>query len=154
MANRTEHAFVGVLAGAVYAALWSTQRAQTDELGRFAEFLGGVFGGYVGGVLPDQLEPATSPKHRQMMHSFLVLVGVAGTSLVTARAHCRAQAHTYRQRRLAKLLGGVVSNEDWLGEFVWSFLAGFTSGVQAGYVSHLLLDARTPASLPLIGIRV
>ncbi|PYU90685.1 MAG: hypothetical protein DMG25_16690 [Acidobacteria bacterium] len=35
-------------------------------------------------------------------------------------------------------------------EFLWRFLAGFTNGLAAGYVSHLALDAATPRSIPLL----
>jgi membrane-bound metal-dependent hydrolase YbcI (DUF457 family) len=35
-------------------------------------------------------------------------------------------------------------------EFLWRFLAGALGGFQAGYASHLVLDAATPMSLPLV----
>jgi hypothetical protein len=35
-------------------------------------------------------------------------------------------------------------------ELFWRFLAGFTNGLAAGYVSHLALDAATPRSIPLL----
>lgn len=38
-------------------------------------------------------------------------------------------------------------------ELFWRFLTGFTSGLAAGYVSHLALDAVTPRSIPLLSNR-
>jgi len=37
-----------------------------------------------------------------------------------------------------------------LAECFWRFLAGFTNGLAAGYISHLILDAATPRSIPLL----
>jgi hypothetical protein len=38
-------------------------------------------------------------------------------------------------------------------ELFWRFLTGFTSGLAAGYVSHLALAAVTPRSIPLLSNR-
>ena len=153
MANRREHVVVGAVAGLAWAGFWVQQRDGADEVGKYTELLGGTVGGYIGGLLPDYLEPATSRYHRQLMHSVATLVGVAFTSLVAARAHCRAQANAYLAQRLSRTATGAVLNEELVGEAAWSFVAGFLSGMQAGYVSHLLLDARTPMRLPLLGLR-
>ena len=37
-------------------------------------------------------------------------------------------------------------------ELFWRFAAGVLTGLQAGYVSHLVLDGCTPSGLPL-GVR-
>lgn len=36
-------------------------------------------------------------------------------------------------------------------ELVFRLAAGFVAGAGAGYLSHLVLDAKTPMSLPLVG---
>jgi hypothetical protein len=39
----------------------------------------------------------------------------------------------------------------WYAEEVfWRFAAGFANGLAAGYVSHIVLDAGTPRSIPLL----
>lgn len=75
--------------------------------------------------LPDILEPATNPHHRQFCHSLVVLAAIGY---------------------------GVKKVYDWkpqgrTGEF-WRVMA-LCAGV--GYISHLVLDGLTPRSLPLIG---
>jgi membrane-bound metal-dependent hydrolase YbcI (DUF457 family) len=75
--------------------------------------------------LPDRLEPAIHPDHRQFFHSlaFAAMVGYA-----TQRA--------YRWQ----------PTEDWQKLLKWlAVLAG------VGYLTHLVCDAVTPRSLPLVG---
>jgi hypothetical protein len=40
----------------------------------------------------------------------------------------------------------------WLSlcEIFWRALAGFANGLPAGYISHLVLDAGTPRSIPFL----
>lgn len=77
------------------------------------------------GTLPDILEPATNPRHRQFMHSvaFAVAVGYGMYKL-------------YRWKPV----------DDW-GKFLQ--FVGLVAG--GAYLVHLAMDACTPASLPLIG---
>jgi membrane-bound metal-dependent hydrolase YbcI (DUF457 family) len=71
----------------------------------------------------DMLEPALSPDHRNVAHSF-----VAGSTLLSfARHRCG------------------VDNCDW-EEFQKILWAAATTG----YLSHLLADASTPRGLPLL----
>jgi membrane-bound metal-dependent hydrolase YbcI (DUF457 family) len=39
----------------------------------------------------------------------------------------------------------------WLVELFWRVIAGVLSGFAAGYASHLVLDAFSPAGLPVVG---
>ncbi|MEY8216422.1 MAG: metal-dependent hydrolase [Colwellia sp.] len=73
----------------------------------------------------DFLEPATNPHHRQFCHSVLT-AGVVSFGLFEAM---KWNANS----TLEKITRGVV------------LIAGFS------YLSHLVLDATTPRSLPLIG---
>ena len=78
----------------------------------------------LGGALalaPDALEPASTPNRRKFFHSFSVLVGV-----------------TYADYRI--LRSSALTDHGKL-----CLLAAST-----GYVSHLLMDAVTPKSLPVI----
>lgn len=80
--------------------------------------------GYVLGTLPDRIEPATSPNHRQFFHSYTFL------GLV-----CAGMYKTYR----------------WETENEWQSLARFALLAAGGaYMAHLLMDATTPKGLPVI----
>jgi len=85
----------------------------------------GCAGGYCFGTLPDLVEPATNPLHRQFFHSLLF-----------------AGAMAYGLYRLYHWEPG--SPELKVLRFV-----GLIAG--AAYLVHLALDATTKRSLPLIG---
>lgn len=87
--------------------------------------LAGGFAASVLTKLPDLLEPATSPSHRQFFHS------IAFASFLALGLH---RLHQWEPEepadKLWKMLGMVA---------IW------------GYLIHLALDATTAKSLPLIG---
>ncbi len=87
-----------------------------------------VVGGLAGSIftcLPDVLEPATSPNHRDFFHS----VAFAGL-----------------------LVGGMVKLHQWQPEEDWHrLLRGIGLLAGSAYLIHLVLDATTPKSLPLFG---
>jgi len=73
MPNRQTHTKVGVLAGCGFAAY----RGHEQELSNMLlEAIGGGASGYIGSRLPDIIEPALWPGHRQFVHS--VAAGGAG----------------------------------------------------------------------------
>lgn len=75
--------------------------------------------------LPDLLEPATSPNHRQFFHS-LAFAGL--------------------------LVAGFMKLRDWeTKDATEEFLKTLGKLAIAGYLIHLALDATTSKSLPLIG---
>jgi len=77
------------------------------------------------GKLLDVIEPANNPHHRQFFHSCLFLTGVAyGVKQVW---DMKPETEVGRLARPAALITG------------------------GTYISHLLADAITPRSLPLIG---
>ena len=77
--------------------------------------------GLAGAILPDKLEPAFHPHHRKFFHSY-----TAGAGLV----YTKTQIDDFLNRYL---------------DFKYPTYAFFL-----GYASHLILDFRTPKSLPLI----
>lgn len=77
------------------------------------------------GSLPDWIEPATNPHHRQFFHSVAFLCGVG---YVTYRIY-RWQPETPGQQ-IAKWLGVVAGG---------------------AYLVHLACDATTPRSIPMLG---
>ena len=144
----TEHLPAGILAGFVYAA---TRPGQTDDYGSLVEWITGAVGGGFGGLVPDLLEPATNPWHRSMAHSLFAGGGIVAldTQLTRWQSKLREKALEYRECR-AKAPEGIQRFILLLGELLCFALAGLIAGVLAGYVSHLVLDAITPASLPVL----
>lgn len=140
MPDRTTHHVLGVVAGTAAAAFHARTELSDHHL---LEVLGGAIGGLVGGQLPDWIEPATSPRHREAAHSVVLLCVLVATRLASAQSTCREHARAADASALqgpgARFQAGV-----------WRALAGFLVGVQAGYVSHLVADGVTPAGLPLL----
>lgn len=80
-----------------------------------------VFGGVIGAGMPDWIEPAVNPHHRSFMHS--VTGGGFSVSF------------------LQKLL----KNKE-----IHPLIRSFLRSALVGYLSHLVTDAFSPKSLPLI----
>jgi membrane-bound metal-dependent hydrolase YbcI (DUF457 family) len=125
---------------------------EQDGLAILAETAGGALGGWLGGALPDVLEPATSPRHRALCHSWAAATTIltwANARVADAQQYCRDQAqHWERRAASADGLGALFAT---LAALLCHFAAGFFAGLRGGYVSHLVLDAVTPAGLPLRG---
>jgi len=138
MANRPEHVQVGALAGGVVGLLQVLVRG-----GTFGECLaggvGGALSGAAGGRLPDIIEPAVHPNHRGPAHS-VAFAAASTTALVKVQPTWTDLWARQRPATLAQRLS-------------FAFLEGAGAGFGPGYLSHLLLDAQTPKSLPLLGVR-
>jgi membrane-bound metal-dependent hydrolase YbcI (DUF457 family) len=130
MPNKSTHLKAGAMTGAVAGGLYSyiKQRAQINQGKKhdidWGELIGyGILGmvlGTAGGALPDLIEPATNPHHRSFFHS--VVCG----SAVTIGSYQLVQ-----------------------NDFA-DILKLSSTSVSTGYVSHLVLDAKTPYGLPLM----
>ena len=121
MPNCSTHLIAGGLSGLIVAMFDENDNYETVHDSFLAAAIGAV-----SGRLPDILEPALrNPHHRQFFHSVVVLIA-AGYGL--------KKVYEWKP-------------EDNLEAFVRRVLlfAG------AGYISHLLLDAATARSLPIIG---
>ena len=149
MPNGRTHKVVGAIAGGSFALVRS---AGQPAVHRTVETAGGVLAGVGLGMLPDVLEPAIHPGHRSVAHGVVpaVALGVpASRHLDSWQAYLRASAD--RQGALA------MQSQSTLARLWHAFLelllrlaAGALAGALAGYGSHLVLDAFTPRSLPLI----
>lgn len=149
MPNKNEHALIGTAAGGTFAFLRSTDQ---DPLWRLLEAIGGSIGGRVASVLPDLVDPADHPMHREIGHG--VAPGVVlsrwyyGSVCVPAQQHLRAEARLH--------FDAAASETGWraLGHWLWAailvVLSGAVAGALAGYLSHLAADAFTTRSLPLL----
>jgi len=116
------------------------------------EVAGGFLGGALGGMMPDVLEPATSPNHRKLAHSVVMLGTLTLARVVEWQTGCRRRAAEDAEVASSLLLGSKARADAELAAVVWSFFAGFIAGFVAGYASHLGLDATTLRSLPLLGL--
>src|SRR2546421_4330066 len=109
MANAAEHGGVGAAAGGVaYLAMCKYYNRQPT----FGEFLLCVGVGLVAAAVPDLVEPALHPHHRQLAHSFTT----GGLLLKFATEKCSSAC-------------------EW-DEFQKILL----TAASAGYLSHLALD--------------
>ncbi|MCW8966528.1 MAG: metal-dependent hydrolase [Candidatus Pacearchaeota archaeon] len=118
MANGATHYAVGAMTGLAMAINGQQKDEPVDSLSVIATST--VFA-----KLPDILEPAIHPHHRQFFHSiaFLALLGY-----------------------------GLKKAYEWQPEERGSRILRYVAlCAGAGYISHLVLDGLTPRSLPLIG---
>jgi inner membrane protein len=123
MANAAEHNFFGMVTGALTCTVTSNPRTLKELAASLC--VGGVSGA-IGAKLPDLIEPATHPRHRGHFHSVAAGVGV-GVDI--KRIASSADPNETFPERLAR---------------------GAVGATGAGYISHLVLDATTPARLPLL----
>ena len=115
------HSVVGGLSGLAAALYDENEESETIHNPLVATAVGSFFG-----KLPDILEPALrNPNHRQFCHSFVVVVSIGY---------------------------GIKKVYEWKPkDEVDALIRGIALFAGAGYISHLLLDASTPRSLPILG---
>jgi membrane-bound metal-dependent hydrolase YbcI (DUF457 family) len=118
MSNSNEHFKVGAVSAAV---LYITDRMSKQQPIEFWPALGYGLTGGISSLVPDLLEPANSPNHRNFMHSMLFAALLA----------------EYKQQLEQNQ---ALPEKD---KMLWQALI-------TGYWSHLSLDAKTPRGLPLI----
>lgn len=147
MPNRKRHQQVGLWAGASYSAYIARDQEPADIL---LEMIGGGIAGFVAATLPDVLEPAkNNPRHRSVCHSCLALLVVVFLVIERQRHVLREQAQLARDQAKSTDPGGDRTLLV-LKQVAYRLAAGGLAGAQAGYASHLILDAVTPDSLPLL----
>lgn len=147
MPGRKVHTAAGAIVGGAYA--WHKARGESDG-NRLVETGAGILSGALAGRLPDILEPARSPNHRGIAHSLVAGYAVTAVKLDDWSNSCRQRAEHFRQMQLLPNAEPVAQLLYWLAEMFWRIAAGCLNGLQAGYASHLLLDALTPRSLPVV----
>lgn len=149
MPNRRTHRTAGVLGGGALALI--TSHGQ-HPLNRIIETVGGSVAGGVFGELPDIIEPAIHPRHRRFAHS--ATTGIAMTAPCAKKLEYWQKSLRGMADEHAILKTQSLDELDRLWhaflELFFRILAGFIAGAVAGYASHLILDALTPMSLPLV----
>lgn len=120
MANAAQHATLGMIAGgSTYLLMCKRYDRQRD----FGELLLCAGVGLLAAGLPDLIEPASTPHHRQRAHS------VSAASL------------------LVKLVISAFSDRNQAFD---EFNKILLSAAIVGYLSHLAADGCTPRGLPLL----
>ena len=144
--NKPVHTITGV--GAAIVQLMADEDAADLPL---AEVLGRIVGGAWGSRGPDLIDPPTNPNHRGVGHA---IVPVLIAFVLIARVMPEWQHALRSQAAAARTQAAALpSGERWGYQCTASaceFLLGLIIGVPVGYASHLILDATTPAGLPLL----
>lgn len=120
--NFKQHALIGAGAGAgVYLLSYLKKKREDSEMQfDLGKFLIHTAFGCIAASVPDLLEPATSPNHRNVFHS------IAAVSLIIWLVY--------------KVENSQIDPE----------LNSMLSSAGLGYVSHLLADSTTPKGLPIL----
>ena len=144
--NRPVHTVAGISAAIVQ--LLADEDAAKLPL---AEVLGRIVGGAWGSRGPDLIDPPTSPSHRGVGHAIVpVLIAFVLIARVMPEWQQALRSHAAAAHAQAAALP---PGERWSYQCTAAaceFLLGLVIGAPAGYASHLLLDATTPAGLPLL----
>lgn len=123
MPNFKTHAMAGVASG-IGVSLYEYQRCKEKYPNidfDLPQLIFNIAAGLAGAILPDKLEPAYHPNHRSSCHSLVA----AGVNAGGINATGDSEQLDPRWKSAAK-----------------SFFIG--------YLSHLVLDGRTPKGLPLV----
>ncbi len=120
MANASAHRLVTALAIGMIVAYHESQSGQTSAWPFVAAGLAGALG-----TLPDILEPALHPNHRQFFHSIVAAVGIG--EAMRRLYQWQPETPSINVLRTLLLIGG------------------------GAYLTHLAMDALTSKSLPLVG---
>lgn len=122
MANFKKHLCTGAAVGAAINIAKQLYQMYNDPNKKFSF---GELAGYTGfgafaGVLPDLLEPATNPIHRKVFHSIAFGAGISYGAFGSPSEKLNPEGKT------------------------------FIRAITCCYLSHLLLDGKTPKGLPII----
>lgn len=150
MPNGKVHRQVGIVAGAG-VALVNTREADSAA-DRLLELLGGALGGILGAKIPDIIDPADTPNHRDIGHGLLTalkLGTVCWQELPKWQNKCRLSAEAYRAKAAATQDGVAAFFYELVAALLIA-LAGALAGVYGGCASHLAMDFCTPKGLPLL----
>src|ERR1017187_8041892 len=100
MPNRSTHICTAAPLGLGFATYKAFNQ---NEMDRYLEGIGGIFGGMTGGVLPDLFDAPDSPWHRSTAHG-MILVGAVGvlweTNLDSWQMKLRQLADDHHWERL------------------------------------------------------
>jgi len=118
MPSSKVHAITGVVTSVGVYGIWKTEK---EERFSFVELFIATLLGITFACLPDILEPASNPNHRQFFHSILVLAILIGLLFIIFKK-------SGKENEFPDVLLKIIT---------------------ASYASHLVLDFRTQKCLPI-----
>ncbi|MCK4792701.1 MAG: metal-dependent hydrolase [Desulfobacteraceae bacterium] len=149
MPNKKTHTQIGAISGMAMTICRSDGQLIED---RVLESLGGIIGGYLGGIMPDVLDPPNWPGHRSFTHSVsggAITLASADSVLSVWENYFRSLSNRFKVRKceqesdVDRVIFGLL-------EILSRIAVGIGPGLIAGYFSHLALDCTTPKRLPII----
>lgn len=146
MPGKNEHVGIALLAQLALEMMKSSTLRDDD---RFWDVVGAFLGATFGGVLPDILEPALTPIHRQFAHGIFPAAAAAHLGKGAHREGCDSLYNWAHESPRPSL--GVYTQPESAPRWLRFAVAGFFRGVPVGYISHLVADFGTPRCLPLVG---
>ena len=152
MSNSSEHQALAGPVGGMAAGVAACTCPGASPLQIICESAGGYAAARFTGTLPDVVDPANRWLHRDVGHAILpvstALVGYASRFL-PVQQWCREQA-----RAAEVALTATSAPLDACGQLLlavfWYIAAGTVIGAPVGYAVHILQDAGTPQSVPLL----
>lgn len=151
MPSKPTHVKAGMISGV--AAVIACNHIENNPLMSVADVVGGIAGGYLGGRIPDLIDPSQigGPNHRSHGHGLVqnsVLATWIFNNIQEFRKICFEKATDLEIK--AKELTDDVKSLLWvLAASFLRFVAGLAIGVIAGIISHLALDSFTKKGLPI-----
>ena len=148
----SEHQAVAGPVGGIAAGIAACTCPGVSPLQIICESAGGYAAARFTGTLPDVIDPANRWFHRDVGHAILpvstALAGYASRALAVQQ-WCREQA------RAAEIsLAATSTPLEACGQVFWAVFwymaAGTVIGAPVGYAVHVLQDAGTPQSVPLL----
>lgn len=135
MPNGKTHKSAGaIMAATLFFIIYDNLDLNDDT--KLRDFLLTMLTGYGTSRLPDILEPADNPNHRQFFHSFTF-------GLVMVFLGVKVWERLKESRRQRSFSGEKIISTEELIDFLILFLIG-------AYLLHLLMDGQTKKGLPFI----
>ncbi len=145
MPNRAKHLGLGQVTGKI-VSVFKKKRPLVDE---FLEEIGAELTRPTLSMLPDIIEPATSPNHRKLAHSIPALVTSVVISTQSGKAADKIHSWGDAAANKANRAQGRLSKVGWKAlEYSSRIAAGVTRHAAPQYATHLVADAMTPKGLP------
>ena len=146
--NSPAHVGLGAIAGPLVGVSLTVQAQRQPTL---PEVFGWFTGGIVGAKLPDLLEPAYCPRHRNFCHSACLLAAdLALLKSPTLQGWIQSLLNKAAEHRSRSMADPENAFQYAVYAVLCEFLAGLLPALFGGYASHLLADSTTPCGIPFI----
>lgn len=151
MPCKPTHVRAGMISGA--AAVFFFNHLEQKPVVSVADLVGGLAGGYLGGRIPDLIDPSKigGPNHRSHGHGLAqnsALVLWVYDNINEFREKCFEKAAEL-ERESKEFADEIKSFWATLKACFLKVMAGLAIGLIAGIISHLVLDSFTKKSLPI-----